>query len=310
MINLPNTDLNVSEICLGTATYGNRLEINECFKQLDYFTDRYNFIDTARVYGNSESVIGKWLSERKCRDKVIIASKGAHPEIAEVWKSRMKKDNICYDLDLSLKTLNTDYIDLYFLHRDDKNVPVSVIIENLEELRKSGKIRFYGCSNWTTERISEAQEYAKSIGCKGFVSNQVMLSLTKANEDIFKQTDMIQADKEMISFHKKSQMSLMSYMALAGGYFIKHMNNQETSASSKLMYNSEINRIRFEKIREMCHMYGYTILELLLQYVTCQPYAAVPIVSFSSIQQIDETFAALKKNINREHINKILEIAD
>lgn len=307
MINLPDTDLNVSEICLGTVTFGNRLGLEESFTQLDHFTEHNNFIDTARVYGNSESVIGAWLKDRRYRDKVIIASKGAHPDMGEVWTSRISKDNICYDLDLSLKTLNTEYIDLYFLHRDDKTVPVCEIIGIMEDLRKTGKIRYYGCSNWTTKRIKEAQLYAESIGCKGFVSNQVMLSLTKANEEIFKQTDMVQADEEMIRFHEESRMSLMSYMALAGGYFSKLMDNRKISDSANLMYNNESNKKRFNVIRELCQVYGYTTVDLLLHYVTLQSYPAIPVVAFSNIKQMDEIFLSLGKRIEKEHIDLILK---
>ena len=106
----------------------------------------------------------------------------------------MTREDILYDIETSLTTLGTDYIDLYFLHRDDRNVPVREIIDMLEDLCNSGKVRYYGCSNWTLDRITRHNVCEKS-GSKGFVCNRVMLSLTKANKNVFDKMDMIQADR-------------------------------------------------------------------------------------------------------------------
>ena len=304
---MTGTDFKVSNISLGTGKFGNTLDENTSKYQLSYYVDKgYNLVDTARVYGNSEKVIGKWLKESNKRDKIVLASKGAHPD-AE-WNSRMTKQDIEFDIDTSLSILGTDYIDLYFLHRDDKNVPICEIIDILEDLCDRGKIRYYGCSNWTLDRIIETQNYAKKSGAKGFVCNQVMLSLTKANEELFNSTDMVQADKEMVDYHEKSNLTLMSYMTLAGGYFVKVLNEVIIPDHFRFMYENEDNRKTLEVIRELCLNHGYTPLELLLQYVLNRPFGAIPVVSFSSIEQMDETFSIAEKRINKEHMDILLKV--
>ena len=117
--------LSVSPIGLGTANFGTRLPEADCFAQLDRYTQIGNLIDTARVYGDwtpgprgkSEIIIGKWLASRRCRDHVFISTKGAHPRLESMNVTRLSPGDIQSDLELSLRALGTDYIDLYFLHR-------------------------------------------------------------------------------------------------------------------------------------------------------------------------------------------------
>ena len=165
---LNNTDLKVSSASLGTDVYGTVLNKAQSYELLDTYTDLGgNIIDTALVYANwipgekslSEKLIGSWMEERKNRHEIIISTKGAHPEIMTI--SRLSREEILGDIDKSLKHLKTDYIDIYWLHRDDKNLPVGPIMETLGEIVKSGKARYIGMSNWTYRRIDEANKYAR-----------------------------------------------------------------------------------------------------------------------------------------------------
>ena len=178
-VQLTNTDLVVSPICLGTMHYGDQLNSEESGRQLDEFLScGGNFVDTAHVYGtwvpglgsSSEEYIGKWFSSSGKRHSVVLSTKGAHPAGAHKEIKRVTPDAINKDLEESLKLLQTDYIDLYFLHRDDPDVPVENIIDTLEKAVKDGKIRYYAASNWSVERIKEADAYAASIGsiAKGY----------------------------------------------------------------------------------------------------------------------------------------------
>jgi aryl-alcohol dehydrogenase-like predicted oxidoreductase len=170
----------VSKLCLGTGRFGAGLPREEALKQLDLFFDRGgNFVDTARVYadwvpgghGASESTVGAWLKKRKLRNRVIISSKGAHPDLKTMHIPRMGPADVRFDLEESLRALGTDYIDLYFLHRDDPSRPVGEILDMLESFRKEGKIRHYGCSNWTLNRIEEADKAAAAL-VSAYVMNQ------------------------------------------------------------------------------------------------------------------------------------------
>ena len=170
-VNLNSTDLVVSDVCLGTGKFGNSLDVTSSKHQLShFFYSGYNFIDTARVYGNSERVIGEWLKETNLRSSIVIASKGAHPDVE--WNSRMTREDILYDIETSLITLGTDYIDLYFLHRMTETCPFAKLLTCWKIFCNSGKVRYHGCSNWTLDRIIEAQQYEKS-GSKGFVATRL-----------------------------------------------------------------------------------------------------------------------------------------
>ena len=174
---LNNTDLYVSPLSIGTVNYGTSIDTRDAKAQLDRFVELGgNFIDTAHVYGDwvpgprgrSEKVIGEWLKETGLRKDVVISTKGAHPDISDTSISRVNPEAIEKDLNESLERLNTDYIDLYFLHRDNPDVPVEELLDTLEEARIAGKIRYYGCSNWSISRISEAIEYARKQNISGF----------------------------------------------------------------------------------------------------------------------------------------------
>lgn len=169
-IQLNDTDLNVSRICLGTAGFGDKTDQEKSFEILDDFVRAGgNFIDTANVYckwleghGNcSEQIIGRWLKARGARGKVIVATKGAHYSFENPGRSRVNREDIRADLDESLRTLGTEVIDFYWLHRDDPEKPVEEIVNILEEMQKEGRIRYFGFSNYRTDRLKALEQCLK-----------------------------------------------------------------------------------------------------------------------------------------------------
>ena len=167
--NIPGTDLYPSSICLGTGLMGSTIDREHSFQLLDTLVEMGgNFIDTAHVYGDwvpggkslSEKTIGIWAKERGIRNRVMIGTKGAHPALSSMSIPRLSHREIVNDLDESLEYLQTEYVDLYWLHRDDPNRPVADILETLNEQVAAGKIRYFGCSNWRVQRIREAMQYA------------------------------------------------------------------------------------------------------------------------------------------------------
>ena len=186
-IQLNNTDLNISPICLGTAGFGDKSDLEKSFEILNAFVRAGgNFIDTANVYckwlkghGNcSEQIIGKWLKESGMQGKVIVATKGAHYSFEDPGRSRVNKEDIRMDLDESCRTLGKDEIDFYWLHRDDPKKPAEEIVDILEELKKEGRIRYYGFSNYRTERLKEIARCLRERNLSGItaVSNQWSLA--------------------------------------------------------------------------------------------------------------------------------------
>lgn len=164
---IPNVDKSIFRIVLGSATLSPP-DTDYAFTLLDEFTALGgNAVETAHSYGDGdcERVIGQWVKERKNRESVAIITKGGHPFDG---RSRLSRECIAADLHESLHRLQTDYIDMYLLHRDDTTRAVSDIVDSLNRHYKDGKIKSFGGSNWTPERIQAANDYAREAGLEPF----------------------------------------------------------------------------------------------------------------------------------------------
>lgn len=166
-----------NRLILGTANLGLIGGRDTAFEMLDAYVELGGTaIDTASVYSNwvpgemqrSETIIGEWMASRGNRDGLRVITKGAHPPLTEPKTPRLDRASIRQDVELSLRALQTDRIDLYFLHRDDPATPAAEIIGTLHELVAEGKLLALGCSNWTLPRIREAE------GAGAFSANQVL----------------------------------------------------------------------------------------------------------------------------------------
>ena len=305
---LTGTYLLVSNLCLGTVQFGSAVEEKDCFEQLNEFTDSGgNFLDTAHVYGDwlpgerarSERVIGKWLKQSGKRNHYVIATKGAHPRLDSMEVSRVNREAIMTDMEESLKCLETDAIDLYFLHRDDENVPVCEILDILETARKKGYIRYYGCSNWKLERLKEAQRAAEEYGFSGFVCNQLMWSLADINTTGLGDPTLVCMDQKFFSYHKEKQLSAMAYMSVAKGYFSKLLKGSAIPENVAAIYENEENYRIAEELKALI-AYGVTPAQACISYFNGQPFPAIPLASFRNIEQMRETVAGCDVTLGRD----------
>jgi aryl-alcohol dehydrogenase-like predicted oxidoreductase len=300
---IPNTKLNPSIICLGTVPIGSSMNEADSFRLFDaYFELGGNFIDTANVYGDwvpgtksiSEKTIGKWIRQRGNRKKVIIATKGAHPNLSTMHLSRLSPEDIIHDINQSLEHLQTDVIDLYWLHRDDMNRNVDEIMEVLHSQVESGKVRYIGCSNWTIRRIAEAQAYAKSKSIPGFVGNQMGWSLAKRNINSMKDHTMVAMDEEGIAFHKKTQLTAIPYSSQANGFFSGKYNQNvipEKKSVYEQYYNEE-NFQRLERVAEVAKALSKPKTAIALGYLIAQDFPVFPVIGSNNIQQLKESCLA------------------
>ena len=245
-IQLAGTELRVAPLGLGTANFGTSLPEAEAKRQMDRFVELGNLIDTAHVYGDwvsgetarSERIIGRWLKAHGGRDRMIISTKGAHPLMETMQVSRVTPQEIVRDLDESLVCLQTDYIDMYFLHRDNPALPAGEILECLEAQRRAGKIRYYGCSNWKLPRIQEAKAYADAHGLQGFTCNQLMWSLAEINFDGLSDKSFVLMDAPTYAYHRENAMSAMAYMSVANGYFPHRRQGDALKDSVRAVYGT------------------------------------------------------------------------
>lgn len=301
-VQFAGTELCVAPLGLGTVNFGTSLAEMDAMRQLDRFVELGNLIDTAHIYGDwvpgetarSERVIGRWLKARGGRDRVVISTKGAHPRLETMQVSRVVPEEIVRDLEESLECLETDYIDMYFLHRDNLAMPVGEILECLETQRRAGKIRYYGCSNWKLPRIQEAKAYADAHGLQGFTCNQLMWSLAEINFDGLSDKSFVLMDAPTYAHHKETALGAMAYMSIANGYFSHRRRNDVLKPSVQAVYHTQENERIFSALCALEERFGLSMMELSLLYFNAQPFATVPLASFRTEAQLEEAISVFK----------------
>lgn len=312
-ISLPNTELKPSAICFGTANLGSVIDRQASFRLLDVYLEHGgNFLDTAKVYADwlrgerssSEKTIGRWLRQRNNRDQVILATKGAHPELAAMHVPRLSRAEITADLNASLKNLQTERIDLYWLHRDDENRPVDEIMDTLMELMACGKIRYFGCSNWRLARIKEAQAYARRRGCPGFVGNQVMWSLAVVDPQALPDRTMVTMNSELKQYHKETGLPALAYSAQANGWFQRRASGAagQMSAAFQRMYATAVNETRWRQVQELVKVSGLSVSELILGYLLAQPFPTIPLIGSKSVPHLLDSLKAGDVQLSQEQV--------
>lgn len=315
--NIPGTDLRVSTICMGGVTVIHENDKDYCFRLLDKYVELGgNFIDTANIYGKwlsqkkntSELNIGDWIKARKNRHELIIGTKGGHPHLETMNTGRLSKEEVGHDLVESLRALQTDYIDIYWLHRDDENLPVSYIIDYLNEFIVEGKIRYFGLSNWKADRIQEALDYARQKKIKGPVANQMMWSFAFINKDKVSDKTLVCMDDETFELHKRNNIAAIPYTSQANGFFEK-LNEQGADIEKenvKAVYYNEENLKRYERLIRLTGELSRSITEISLGYLISQSFTTIPIIGSRTVEQLESSMKA-GDSILGEEIIRFLE---
>lgn len=315
MSTFSNGNLHPTAICLGTSNFGATIPKADAFTLLDAYTDHGgNFLDTAEVYANwipelprsiSERTLGEWMLARGNRGRIIIGTKGGHPDLATMHISRLSPAEILQDLHGSLARLQSDYIDLYWLHRDDPARPVGEILETLAAQVTAGKIRAFGCSNWSTDRMREAAAYAQGHAVHGFVANQPMWSLAQPNPAAFGMPGLAAMDAEMYMFHQQSGWAVIPYTAQARGIFSKLDRGGKEAlreAERKSYLNAE-NLSRLARAQTLAAKHNVTVAQIVLAYLICQPIPTIPVVGCRTVAQLEESLGATAVSLTPEEVS-------
>jgi len=312
-VTIPKTNLNAACICFGTVNIGSAIDWETSFQMMDaYLAAGGNFIDTAKVYANwlpgersiSEKTIGRWLKTRGIRQEVILATKGAHPELGTIHISRLSRQEITSDLNSSLRNLQTDLIDLYWLHRDDPNHPVEDILAILNEQVKVGKIRYFGCSNWRRARIQAAQEYAQTHGLQGFSAVQNQWSLAKVNTEAMRDQTIVVMDEEIFNYHQQTGLAAIPFSSQANGYFNKKMEGKldQMDSAVRRMYELPENELRYQRMLKFSKQSGFSITQIQLGYLLSQPFPVIPIIGPRTIGQLEDSLSAADVQLDHDQI--------
>jgi aryl-alcohol dehydrogenase-like predicted oxidoreductase len=307
-----DTGLYASRICLGSGDFGSGVTAEATFAILDAFVEGGgNFLDTARVYaawvpggmGVSERTIGAWLRSRGVRGRMIIGTKGAHPPMEDLGIARMSPDDIASDLADSLEALGVEAVDLYWLHRDAPGVPVDEIVDALDVQAAAGRIRAIGASNWTTERIAEANAYARSHGKAGFCASQIAWSLAALPaEDKAMRTYAM--DAPTYAYHARTGLPVIPYSAQARGFFGGKYGPGRGDPNSPVVknyYNAE-NFDRLARAQALAAQLGRSANEVALAYLLSQPFPVFPIVGPHSVEQLRASLAAADLTLTPDQV--------
>ena len=254
--------------------------------------------DTARLYGESERVLGEYIRSHGPREKYFVISKGCHPY---PW-SRLNPRCLVKDLNKSLKILDIGYIDLYLLHRDDKNVDLKAIIKILDKYQKEGKIKHYGVSNWTKERIIEFNKVAKELGCEPVSGVSNNFTLIPWVNDPWGGGDgcvSFSDDKEAIEFMIKNNLPLYSYSPLGRGFLtgrgkanVDIVNYLDSACKRAYLSKDNINKL--SKIEKIAEKLGLNVPQLTLAYLANHKMNVIPVVATTSIERLEENASSVQ----------------
>lgn len=299
---LKNDKYEIKVPCLtyGTANFDRQDSDDKYFSFMDKYIELGGWcIDTARVYCDwveggadaSESVIGRWLEARNCRDKVVIATKGGHHDL-ETGEPRLDRASLEYDLNRSLECLKTDYIDIYFLHRDCTYIPVEEIMPILDDFCKQGKIHFIGVSNWTAARIEEANLYAAENGLEPIRISQINYSLAHASTDILGDDTLVCMDTKEFAWYRKHNFPVMAFSPQAKGFFAKLAKGDAATNLPESQFASTANLARLARVKQLCQQTGTPPAVVPLGYLNSQPFFVSSVFAVTKLWQMEENMEA------------------
>lgn len=292
-IRLSHIPLGVSRLCLGTADWGAKHgdDLDELY--VAFRNAGGNIFDTAHCYafwmdaeGRSEQTLGEVVRRHDRRENVVICSKGCHITGGEKYprpERYMTPEILEHDLTQSLDRLQTDYIDVYYLHRDDETVAVDEILDALETHKNAGRIRAYAASNWRASRLQQANEYSIYNGLSGFVASQILWNLGELSHPV--PDDICAMNNEEMGFYETSKLPVFAFSGAANGFFGDTIPSQSS-------YDNEVSRARRERASQLAQKRGATTNQIALAYLFAHDFPVVAITGTTSIAHLSDALGA------------------
>lgn len=298
--------LELDRFILGAGRLGEEERRKECFAILDRYLDAgFRTLDVARSYcgGRCEEFLGQYL-KKKDRSRITIISKGGFPlSRTEMYKTRLSEKELRKDLEASLKALGTDYIDLYFLHRDKPDVPPEEMLYSLNKFIREGKVREIGASNWSCGRIGTANRFAEKNDLRPFAASQINFSYALTTPALTGDITHITMNDIEYRWYRENAFPLIAYSVQAKGFFTKYFSGEELKKSGKLSYLPlEENFRRAERIRALSLEKCVPIPALLISYVLSKEIPAAAIGGFSNTGQLEESLPGAELRLTKQEI--------
>jgi len=275
------------------------------------FERGFTSFDTAHGYGRGESEreLGAWIHDRGIRDDVVILTKGAHPYGPEE-PERVAPEFIRRDLEESLERLQTDFVEIYLLHRDNPDFPVGEIVDVLHEAKEKGKIGIFGGSNWTMERIKAANEYAAANGKTPFAISSPQFSVAEMVNPPW--GGCISASGEQgepaREWYEANEIALFTWSSLAGGFMTGKFTRDNLDTFTAYWdtnpigaYAFENNFKRLDRVQELAADKGVSAAQISLAYVLHNPRTHA-IAAAWEIDQVDDNLKAIDTKLTDNEI--------
>lgn len=300
-----------SRILLGTAYFGDGISEKEAFEIMDkYISMGGTHIDTARLYadGKSEEIIGKWIRERKAFD-IQVSTKGGFPDKTKPGIFRLSDKEIRKDIEASLKATGFDVIDFYWLHYDDPTRSPGEIIETLNALKKEGKLVDFGVSNWTLQRVDEAQKYAQLHGLSKIAAVQMRFNPACMNEE-GKIANLVGMDKENFKYYKENNIPVVAYSSQAKGFFSKMAQEGESALSdkAKIRYLNEENIKTLDVLKRLSNKYCVSVASIITgAFCSFIKPEVFPLIGGRNVLQIEDSMNGADVELSEEELCEIFK---
>ncbi|HEY9728723.1 MAG TPA: aldo/keto reductase [Chroococcales cyanobacterium] len=312
-IRLGNTGLKVSRICLGTMTYGSPKwrewvlseEQSRPFIKRSLEAD-INFFDTADMYslGESEAVLGRALKEFAKREQVVIATKVFNPMSDDPNDRGLSRKHIFDSIDASLRRLQTDYVDLYQIHRWDNETPIEETLEALHDLVKAGKVRYVGASSMYAWQFAKALYLADLHGWTRFVSMQNHYNLVYREEE-----------REMLPLCRAEGIGVIPWSPLARGFLAGNRQKETKGETTRAKTDDFAHQLYYQdsdfqvvdRVVELAQKRGIAPAQIALAWLLHQPGVTAPIIGASKMNHLEDALAALEIELSDEECESLEE---
>lgn len=308
MVRIGTTDVEVFPLCLGGNVFGWTADRDTSFAVLDaYAAAGGNFIDSADVYsawapgnagGESETILGEWMRARGNRAEMVIATKvgmlEAHPGT--------KRASVRGGVEDSLRRLQTEYIDLYYAHRDDPETPLEETVGALGELVSAGKVRHVAASNYSAERLTEALAIADRLGVARFVALQPKYNLV----------DRAEYEGALEGVVAANGLSTFPYSSLASGFLTGKYRDPDDAGSSPRGQGAvakldERGRRVLDTLDRIAGAHGVAVSAVALAWLGSRPTVAAPIASARTVEQLPDLLASVTLKLGSDELQDLTD---
>src|ERR671933_94230 len=301
---LGRTGTQVSSLCLGCMMFGGRTEEAPSLEIIDRALDAgINFLDTANVYsrGRSEEVVGNALKRNGKRNRIVLATK-VHGRMEDTDPNAQgnHRRHIIEQCEASLRRLQTDYIDLYQIHRPDSKIPIDETLRALDDLIRDGKVRYIGTSTYAAWQVMESLWVSKELGLNRFVSEQPPYHILDRR-----------IERELIPMARTYGLGIIPWSPLAGGKLTgKYRRGQPAPPNSRedpSKFSEQTWRV-LEGLEALCRDKGCTMTAFANAWCAAQPGVTSPILGPNSVAQLDDNLAASDVTITEEDRKRMDEL--